>query len=187
MTSEYDTRLPLDDEIDAIIAAEEAGDSGALASAVLEVGDAQRFAWGMGRALKRLRRKYNDLGEEAGKINAEFDHARQKLLPNITFLEDRLEEQVLERRESGAGNTLDIPGVGRWSTRKVKAGWDITDPKVVMEGLGADERAQFVENTPKLKGAEYRKYLDETGEVVDGVERRPERISVSYKLTEGER
>ena len=185
MTTEHDTRLPLDEEIDAIIAANEADDPEQLAAAVLEVGDAQRFTWGMGRALKRLRRKYDDLGEEAVKVNAEFDHARQKLLPNITFLEDRLEEQVLERRESGAGNSFDIPGVGHWSTQQVKARWEIVDPKVVMEGLGADERAQFVENTPKLKGAEYRKYLDETGEVVDGVERRPERISVTYKLSEG--
>ncbi len=186
MTTEYDTRLPLDDEIDAIIAATEAGDPEQLAAAVLEVGDAQRFAWGMGRALKRLKTRDNELTAQSRMVVTEIQYTRNRLAIQIKFLEDQLETMVLERRESGAGNSMSIPGVGTWSTRKVKAGWDIVDPEAVMDGLGADERAQFVENTPQLKGVEYRKYLDETGEVVDGVERRPERISVSYKLTEGE-
>ena len=182
MTTEHDTRLPLDDEIDAIIAANEADNPEQMAAAVLKVGDAQRFAWGMGRALKRAMGRYDALGEEAVKSNDEFDRARQKLKPNITFLEARLEEMALERRENDAGDFLDIPGVGRWSTRKVAAGWDINDPAAVIEALDADERAQFVENVPKLKAADYRKHLDETGEVPPGVERRPERISVTHNL-----
>ena len=120
MTTEHDTRLPLDDEIDAIIAANEADNPEQMAAAVLEVGDAQRFAWGMGRALKRAMVRYDALGEEAGKIKDEFDRARQKLKPNITFLKEQLETMVLERRKSGAGNFLDIPGVGRWSTKEVR-------------------------------------------------------------------
>ena len=185
MTTEYDTRLPLDEEIDAVIAAYEGNDTAEQAAAVLQVGDAQRFAWGMGRALKRLKDRDNELLDQAQMVLAEYGEARARLGKQAEFLEWQLETLALERRESGAGNTLDIPGVGTWSTRQVKAGWDITDSKLVMEGLGADEYSMFVESVPKLKGTEYRKYLEETGEVVEGVERRPERISVTYKLTEG--
>ncbi len=185
MTTEYDTRLPLDDKIDAIVAANESGDTEALAAATLAVGDAQRFMWGMGRALQRLTAQHVELQDQLVMVGVEIREHQGRLMGRMKFFEAQLEVMMLERRKSGAGNFLDIPGVGRWSTKEVKAGWDIVDPKVVMDGLGADERAQFVENTPKLKGAEYRKYLEETGEVVDGVERRPERISVSYKLTEG--
>ncbi len=182
MTTEQDARLPLDEEIDAVIAAHESGDTEALAAAALEVGDAQKFAWGMGRALKRAKARYDALGEEAVKINEEFDRARQRLAPSIKFLEEQLDAMALERRKSGAGNFLDVPGVGRWSTKAVPAGWDIKDPGAVIEALDADERAQFVYDVPQLRAADYRKHLDATGEVPDGVERRPERISVSHTL-----
>ncbi len=183
-TVEQYTGLPLDEQVDAIIAAYETGDAQQMAAAAREVGDAQRFAWGMGRALKRLKARDDELKQQAKMVLHEIGEAGAKLAPQIRFLEEQLETITRERRNSGAGNFLDIPGVGRWSARKVAAGWDINDEKAVLASLEGDDRALYVEDVPKLKNAEFREHLDETGEVPPGVERRPERIGVTYKLSD---
>lgn len=183
-TNEQYTGLPLDEEIDTILSAviEPFTDTGTFTRPPTASEDGKRLAWGMGRALARLKARDVELVKQLHMLVSENDAARLKLGPQMAFLEEQLEAMALEHRESGAGNFLDVPGVGRWSTREIAASWDIKDPKAVIEGLDADERAQFVEDVPKLKAADYRKHLDATGEVPDGVERRPKRINVSHDL-----
>lgn len=184
MTAEQYTGLPLDEEIDAVIAValDPTTDGATFTRPAVASEDGARFAWGMGRALARLKARDDELVRQRQMLIREIEHPREQIASEIAFLEKQLEEMTLERRESGAGNFLDLPGVGRWKTRKVPAGWDIKDPAAVIEALNADERALYVEDMPKLKAADYRAHLDETGEVPPGVERRPERISVSYTL-----
>lgn len=95
--------------------------------------------------------------------DAMLDHYRAQAAPilsQIEYLSQVVAETLLARRRRNPEvKSLTLLGLGEWKSRKVGDGWDV-DEKATLEKLNADEKAQFVEDRPHLKGKDFRAHLD---------------------------
>lgn len=128
------------------------------------------MAGGIGRRLLRARARIRELQEAMAQYETEVNEVAEPLLREEADLIEMLHGMALVRRDAGLGNYLDIPGVGRISTRAPTARWAV-DNNEVISGLAGDERPKFVEPTPppapseRVRGADLRKHLDELLEI----------------------
>lgn len=198
-TSAASATLPIDEQIDSLFeglfeaASEEQQEHfqrevDALHPALRNVG--------LGRKLIRLRREMERIGHEELLYLGEVERARKRVREQMRQIELVFEAEAREHRLAGNGNRLEIVGVGTWSTRRKPARWSVEN-ETVIEALDADLKAEFTElpepkpPEPKLKGKEFRRFLDEhfldeqgnpKGELPEGVERVEAEITVDYDL-----
>lgn len=88
-------------------------------------------------AIERLEREQKAVWER-------YHEAMRPHAMRANVLAEILEQMALMARESGQGNTMVIPGIGKWSTRRVNGRWDLTADSI-LAALEGDDRQQFVE------------------------------------------
>jgi len=180
----------IDDEIDAF------GDLEGRLAAIIEADEA-RAMWGLGRAYQRLMRAQAVMRREQQAIFTEYERRDDELVRRAKIIGGYIEEIVRMKRARGDGNAVDLPGIGRWSTRTVAAGWDVTNTAEADHALVAflresyeAEAAAIIEDRPHIKRDMLRAWLDSLNDetvvpVIEGlgqyIARRAERISVSFK------
>jgi len=188
--SEPEYMLDIDDEIEA------AGDLEERFAALIAA-DENRALWGLARAYQRLLRESGRLIQERDTIALEYAQRGTTLLLRTQAIGHYIEDIVRARRERGDGNAVDLPGIGRWSARKVAAGWDVAGSAEAERAVVAflrdsyeAEAAEIIEDRPHIRRDQLRAWLDSLDDetVVPVVERlgeyihrRPERVSVSFK------
>lgn len=149
--------------------------------------DPERALLGTGRRLLQLNRRVFDLSASRTAILAEYDRAVEPLMAQIKMLESAVEGIALARREEGRGNVLELPGVGRWETRKVPGRWSVADPDAVAAALTGSERESYLKPQPdKLDARALLSDIDAVltahgGEILPGLARSEDRISVTAK------
>lgn len=191
-----DHHLPVDRDIE--IALSEPPSAREHSLSQLDLTDA-RVRIGLGRALMRRRTNLQRYVDEMAAFVRESELAQAPLVAAIDAIEGTFEDHVRVHRKATGENTMTVPGVGVWSTRLANPRWQI-DNRLVIEALGADERAQYTEKPEpelKLKRADYLADVldplllfddegDEIGIDADGpptgVERIPAGVNVSYDL-----
>lgn len=140
-----------------------------------------RMAFGMGRRLQAIEQQRAAIERQKRTLVGQLDAALERLNKQAHFLNDAVNGIVLARRERGDGNTLELPGVGTWASRKVAAVPRIDDEDAVLAALEGDLRAQFVTEVPKLDRRGIVAHVKETGESIDGIGVREASISVTAK------
>jgi len=127
--------------------------------------DDARLRYGLARRLQIERRRHARAVEEYAAVSAEWEQHLSTLSRRLADLEAMFEDMARTHRAAGLGNTLVIPGVGEWSTRKRPARWEV-DNEGVLAQLDPEsplvERPEPVQPPPKLRGREFRAYLTET-------------------------
>lgn len=124
------------------------------------------MAAGIGRRLLRTRARLRELQEAVDQYETEVNEIAEPLAREERDLIEMLHGMAVVRRDAGLGNFLDIPGVGRISTRAPSPRWYI-DNNEVIAGLAGDDRSLFVEKVPpappaeRVKGTDLRKHLDD--------------------------
>lgn len=121
-----------------------------------------RMQVAVGRRLLAYRKQLADLDVTEDTFRREVDGVRERIARRAYEAGAFLDQLALMHREATGEATLDIPGVGRWSTRRQPERFALDDA-ALLRGLEGDERAMFVEprtavrvNTTKL-----REHLDE--------------------------
>lgn len=110
----------------------------------LQGDDADRFLFGMGRRLRRQHAILADLDRQRAIMLEEIDAERARVSEEIGAIASAIESHVARRRREGKGNTLAIPGVGKWTSRTVPAGFALPDKSAIVEALEGDDR-RFVQ------------------------------------------
>lgn len=98
---------------------------------------------------------------------------------------------IKERRaaDKNAPGTLDFPGVGKITARKVPEAFRVTDPDAVMAWLSGTDRETYIIPVPATSKLNARAVLDDReaiiarrgGEVIPGLDSTPEHQSVKFK------
>jgi hypothetical protein len=183
--------LPVDRDIEIAIA------SGAPLRPAIDLSDA-RARIGLGRALMRRRERLQRFVDEMAAFVRESELAQAPLVNEIKDIETAFADHVRSERKATGENTLTVPGIGVWSTRRANPRWKI-DNRLVIEALDPDGRAYYTEKLEpelKLKRDAYigdvldplLLFDDEGTEIgIDdapptGVERVPAGVNVSYDL-----
>ena len=153
--------------------------------------DPERALLGAGRRLLRLQRQIADLVASENAIRAEYERARSRLVEQAVMLESAVESVALARREEGRGNSLVLPGIGTWETRKVPGRWSVADPEAVAAALTGSERESYMKPQPdKLDARALLADIADVltahgGEVLPGLQKSEDRVSVSAKYDNG--
>ncbi len=185
--------LPVDREIEIAIS----DDHPAASLNGLDLND-PRIRIGLARALTHRSTTLQRYVDEMSAFVRESQLAQAPLVTAIEAIEERLADHVREWRRATKENTLTIPGIGVWSSRRQNPRWKI-DNALLIESLDDDETARYTEKQPppdpKLKRDEYiAEVLDnlisvnEEGEEIaiettpTGVERIPAEVGVTYSL-----
>ncbi len=187
-----DQHLPVDRDIEIAIA------SGAPLGPAIDLSDA-RARIGLGRALMRRRERLQRFVDEMAAFVRESELAQAPLVNEIKDIAAAFEEHVRAHRKATGEKTLTVPGIGVWSSRTANPRW-LIDNRLVIEALGADERARYTEKPEpelKLKRDAYLAdvldpllLFDDDGNEIGidaaappiGVERVPGAVNVSYDL-----
>lgn len=74
---------------------------------------------------------------------ADLEEQRAKLAPRKVELEQLLEHFARTNREATGENSVVIPGVGEWSTRKAGGRFVVDDKAALIEALEGDEAGEF--------------------------------------------
>lgn len=106
-----------------------------------------RMQVAVGRRLLAYRKRDNELQQQAAMIAREYVEAGEALRRRIAEAEAFLDQIALLHREATGQTTLDIPGVGRWTTRRQPERFALDDA-VLLRELKGDERAEYVEPRP---------------------------------------
>lgn len=152
--------------------------------------DPERALLGTGRRLRTLNRRVQDLSASRSAILAEYDRALEPLIAQIWMLESAVESVALARRAEDRGNVLELPGVGRWETRKVPGRWKVEDAEAAIAGLTGSERERYLVPQPdKLDARALLADIDTVlaargGEVLPGLIKGEDRVSVTAKYGE---
>lgn len=150
--------------------------------------DPERAMLGTGRRLRRLMRQADDLVASRAALLAEYEHALAPLTAQIAMLTGAIESVALARREEGRGNSLVLPGIGTWETRKVPGRWSVADPEAVAAALTGSERESYMKPQPdKLDARALLADIADVltahgGEVLPGLARSEDRINVTAKI-----
>lgn len=149
--------------------------------------DPERALLGTGRRLRILNRRVQDLSASRGAILTEYERALEPLIAQIRMLESAVESVALARRAEDRGNVLELPGVGRWETRKVPGRWSVADAEAAAGALTGSEREKYLVPQPdKLDARALLADIDgiltaRGGEALPGLVKGEDRISVTAK------
>lgn len=205
------TELPIDREIEAQIEAldvqhlQDAEYVSAIIGALHAIVDRDSFValFGMTRQMDAIGQKAEALRAERARINRQYDLELATLASRMRTLTGLCEDVVREHREAGAGNSINIPGLGTWGTRKVPKSWELNiDSKTaedavlqfVREHVGADEAVALVRRVEEIDRAALRAWLDTLDDETyvpvhealgSYIAPRPERVSVSFSREAG--
>jgi phage host-nuclease inhibitor protein Gam len=153
--------------------------------------DPERALLGTTRLLRRQMRRVDDLMAARAAVLAEYERTLAPLQAQIKILEAAVESEALARREEGRGNSLVLPGIGTWETRRVPGRWKVEDPDAVAGALTGSERERYLVPQPdKLDARALLADVDAVleshgGEILPGLTKGEERISVTAKYAEG--
>lgn len=173
MTTEM--RLPVDDEIERILAQVSAGEPFIQAELdAVWLADARRSLFGMMRAARRLLDECEEQREYCAMIQAEVERTLAPKMQSFRFLEQQI-KQLAEVLLVGKAKHVDVPGAGRIQYRDHRETLRIEDDAAFISALSADERHVLVEDRPHLKRDDAKAYaaqvLGDTGQILPGVER----------------
>lgn len=158
--------LPIDDELEAILAARDAS----------RLDRSRRTLFGLMRAAAREQASAVDAetwGETvADEVRARVARAKER----FDWIEAQIKilapDFLLEKSKH-----VDIPGAGRVQFKDYEPSLRVSDPDAFIASLGADERKLLVEQRDHLRTNEAKTYatnvLQESGEVIPGIERIP--------------
>lgn len=168
-------RLPVDDAVDALMAngryiggdgfeeevAQAEHDRMIQRAAIAD--DATRF--GIARRYRAEVTRLDALMEERQAVWDQYSAAIDPIAERRDQLGDILDAMALVRREAGLGNFMDVPGIGRWSTRRSDVKWVIAP--MALDVLRAQEAVEFIDPgepkppVPTVRAKEFRAHLDE--------------------------
>lgn len=175
MTTEI--RLPIDDQIGAIVeAAQEFGNEDGASAAIDELSaeDRRRTLFGMLRAAGALENEIRELTEYLARVQAEVQQAALPKKQRLAWLEEQI-KRTAEPLLTGKTKNVDMPGAGRVQYRDYSEALRVADAEAFIAALDADERERLVELRPHLKTLDAKQYaatvLADHGEVMPGVER----------------
>lgn len=168
--------LPIDDELEAILAARDAS----------RLDRSRRTLFGLMRALARVRAQMVERRSWANMVAEELNSGLTADIETEKWLESSIEAIAPDFLLEGSKH-VDVPGTGRVQFTDRKAGLWIADADAFMASLGADKRELMVEMRPHLLTNEAKKYaeavLQESAEVLPGVERTEAHRDASITLT----
>ena len=188
--NDNDPTLDVDREIEALLDGplpDADGDREGVFARWFEI-DPERAMLGTGRHLRRLMMRAADLEASRNAMNAEYTRAQEPLRAQIAMLESAIGSVALARREEGRGNSLVLPGIGTWETRKVPGRWSVADPEAVAAALTGSERESYMKPQPdKLDARALLADIADVltahgGEVLPGLQKSEDRISVTAKI-----
>ncbi len=139
----------LDDALQSIMDRVEAGEADAIEEwrRLIEKRDS-RFIAAVGQRLWRVRQQMQQTNDTYAQLLDEYRAAMQPMLHRAGALERTLEEAALAfRRETGA-TTLNVPHIGKVTTRKSPGRPSIVDAEAVRAFLTGSEREAYLEPQP---------------------------------------
>lgn len=186
-----DTTLDVDREIEAILDGPLPNADGGDVFARWFGIDPERALLGTGRRIRHLMRRADDLVASRAALLAEYERALAPLTVQIAMLEAAVEGMALARREEGRGNVLELPGIGRWETRKVTGRWSVADAEAVAAALTGSERESYMKPQPdRLDARALLADIDgilttHGGEILPGLVKGEDRVTVNAKYDGG--
>lgn len=145
-----DVLLPLDEHVDALLqkidsAVDFASDDWPKQAAeFFNANDEARSRIGIARRLRSLLRDVRGVERERAMVVADYDAVIVKMRREASMLDETLKAMALQHRDAKRGNFIDIPGIGRWGTRRKPDRWALNNDEVIA-GMDGDDRAEFID------------------------------------------